>query len=221
MRRTGWFRAVHVKPESAQTSRALLVARKAMLGQLLDMENMIRGLSRPFGFKVGEISVGRFDARVRDLLAGKKELEAIGAPLLDARSATRQQLAKLHRVALTFRATVDDPRFKESTNVGARFGLTPRRYQSGQTGRIGGISKCGDELTRAMLYEAAIAILTRIPKNFKLRLWGLRLARKKGLKRAATAVARALAVLLHKIWTSGTTFRFGAGGKRGRVAAAA
>lgn len=95
-------------------------------------------------------------------------------------------------VALTFRATVDDPaRFRKSTNVGAHFGLTPRRYQSGQTDRIGSISKCGDELTRAMLYEAAIAILTRIPKNFKPRLCGLRLARKKGLKRAATAVARA------------------------------
>ncbi|MGY4509613.1 transposase [Bradyrhizobium sp. USDA 3650] len=222
MMRTGWFRAVHVKSESAQTSPPLLVARKAMLGKVLDMENMIRGLLRPFGFKVGEISVGRLDARVRDLLAGKKELEAIVAPLLDARSAMRQQLAKLHRVALTFRAAVDDPaRFKKSTNVGARFGLTPRRYQSGQTGRIDSISKCGDELTRAMLYEAAIALLTRIPKNFKLRLWGLRLARKKVLKRAATAVARALAVLLHKIWTNGTTFRFGAGGKRGRVATAA
>ncbi|MGR4932440.1 transposase [Bradyrhizobium sp. CAR08] len=221
MMRTGLFRAVHVKSESAQTLLALLVARKAMLGKVLDMENMIRGLLRPFGFKVGEISVGRFDARVRDLLAGKKELEAIVAPLLDARSAMRQQLAKLHRVALTFRAAVDDPpRFKKSTNLGAGFGLTPRPYQTDQTDRIGNISKCGDELTRAMLYEAAIAILTRIPKTFKLRLWGVRLARKKGLMRAATAVARAFAVLLHKIWTSGATFQFGAGGKRGRVAAA-
>ncbi|MET4483575.1 transposase [Bradyrhizobium sp. F1.13.3] len=222
MMRTGWFRAVHVKSESAQTLRALLVARKAMLGKVLDIENLIRGLLRPFRLKAGEISVGRFDARVRDLLAWKKELEAIVAPLLNARSAMRQQLAKLHRVALTFRATVDDPaRFKKPTNVGARFGLTPRRYQSGQSGRIGSISKCGDELTRAMLYEAAIALFTRIPKNLKLRLWGLRLARKKVLKRAATAVARARAVLLHKIWTSGTTFRLAAGGKRGRVAAAA
>lgn len=245
MMRTGWFRAVHVKSEGAQTLRALLVGRKALLGKVLDMENMIRGLLRPFGLKVGEISVGRFDARVREIVAGMKELEAIAAPLLDARNAMRLQLAKLHRlalaaarsdnavrrmmtvpgvgalVALTFRATVDDPaRFRKSTNVGAHFGLTPRRYQSGQTDRVGSISKCGDELTRAMLYEAAIAILTRIPKNFKLRLWGLRLARKKGLKRAATAVARALAVLLHKIWIDGTTFRFGAGGKRGRVAAA-
>ncbi|MGY4372691.1 transposase [Bradyrhizobium sp. i1.3.6] len=82
MMRTGWFRAVHVKSESAQTLRALLVARNAMLGKMLDMENMIRGLLRPFGLKVGEISVGRFDARVRDLLAGKKELKAIVAPLL-------------------------------------------------------------------------------------------------------------------------------------------
>lgn len=222
MMRTGWFAAVVVKSESAQTLRALLVGRKAMLGKVLDMENMIRGLLRPFGFKLGEISVGRFDARVRDLLAGKKELEVIVAPLLDARSAMRQQLAKLHRVALTFRAAVDDAaRFKKSTNVGARFGLTPRRCQSGQTDRIGSISKCGDELTRVMLYEAAIAILTRIPKNFELRLWDVQLARKNGPMRAATAVARAFAVLLHKIWTSGTTFRFGAGGKRGRVAAAA
>lgn len=245
MMRIGWFRAVHVKSEGAQTLRALLVGRKAMLGKVLDMENMIRGLLCPFGLKVGEISVGRFDARVREIMAGKKDFEAIVTPLLDARGAMWLQLAKLQRlalaaarsdnavrrmmtvpgvgalVALTFRATVDDPaRFKKSTNVGAHFGLTPRRYQSGQTDPIGSISKRGDELTRAMLYEAAIAILTRIPKNFELRLWGLRLARKNGLKRAATAVARALAVLLHKIWISGTTFRFGASGKRGRVAAA-
>ncbi|WP_312620005.1 transposase, partial [Agrobacterium pusense] len=124
-------------------------------------------------------------------------------------------------VALTFRATVDDPsRFRKSTTVGAHFGLTPRRYQSGETNRSGRISKCGDEMTRAMLYEAAIAILTRIPKNFKLRLWGLRLVKKKGLKKAATAVARALAVLLHKIWVDGSTFRYGVGLKGGRTARA-
>ncbi|WP_164939151.1 IS110 family transposase [Bradyrhizobium zhanjiangense] len=85
MMRTGWFRAVHVKSEAAETLRALLVGSKAMLGKVLDMENMIRGLLRPFGLKVGEISVGRFDARVREIMAGKKELEAIVTPLLDAR----------------------------------------------------------------------------------------------------------------------------------------
>ncbi|MFG1193468.1 transposase, partial [Xanthobacter flavus] len=92
--------------------------------------------------------------------------------------------------------------------------------QSGETDWSGRISKCGDEATRAMLYEAAIAILTRIPKSFKLRLWGLRLMKKKGLKKAATAVARALSVLLHKIWVDGSTFRYGAGLKSGRLARA-
>lgn len=195
MMRTGWFRAVHVKSEAAQTLRALLVGRKAMLGKVLDMENMIRGLLRPFGLKVGEISVGRFDTRVRDLLAGEGiggdrhaaarraqcDAAAAGktAPAGADGGAQRQRggtdddSARRRRlVALTFCATVDDPtRFGKSTNVGAHFGLTPRRYQSGQTDRIGSIAKCGDELRRAMLYEAAIAILTRIPKHLSCG-WG-------------------------------------------------
>ena len=243
--RTGWFRPVHVKSQAAQALRVLLAGRKALLGKVIDMENMIRGLIRPFGLKVGQVSTGRFDARVRELVAGMAELEQIVEPLLAARAAMRLQFARMHRmalaaarndmavrrlmtvpgvgaiVALTFRATVDDPgRFRKSMTVGAHFGLTPRRYQSGETDWSGRISKCGDEMTRAMLYEAAIAILTRIPKNFKLRLWGLRLVKKKGLKKAATAVARALAVLLHKIWVDGSTFRYGVGLKGGRIARA-
>ncbi|MBI2716779.1 MAG: IS110 family transposase [Rhizobiales bacterium] len=244
--RTGWFRPVHVKSLQAQTLRVLLGGRKALLGKVLDMENMIRGLIRPFGLKVGQVSIGRFEARVKELVVGLAALEAIVVPLLEARAAMRLQFARLHRmalaaarddnavrrmmtvpgvgaiVALTFRATVDDPaRFRKSTAVGAHFGLTPRRYQSGETDRSGRISKCGDDMTRSMLYEAAIAILTRIPRSFKLRLWGLRLAKKKGLKRAATAVARALAVLLHRIWVDGSTFRQGTGMKGGRIARAA
>lgn len=244
--RTGWFRAVHVKSREAQTLRVLRAGRKAMLGKVLDMENMIRGLIRPFGLKVGAVSTGRFEVRVRELVAGLAELDLIVEPLLAARAAMRLQFTRLHRmalaaarqdeavrrmmtvpgvgavVALTFRATVDDPaRFKKSTTVGAHFGLTPRRYQSGETDWSGRISKCGDDMTRSMLYEAAIAILTRIPKSFKLRLWGHRLMKKKGLKKAATAVARALAVLLHRIWADGTTFRSGAGMKGGRIAKAA
>jgi transposase len=242
--RTGWFRAVHVKSGEAQTLRVLLTGRKAMLGKVLDMENMIRGLIRPFGLKVGQVSTGKFEARVRELVAGLAAMEQIVEPLLAARAAMRLQFSKLHRmalaaarrdeaarrmmsvpgvgaiVALTFRATVDDPaRFRKSVTVGAHFGLTPRRYQSGETDWSGRISKCGDDMTRSMLYEAAIAILTRISKSFKLRLWGLKLMKKKGLKKAATAVARALAVLLHKIWVDGSTFRYGAP-KRGRVARA-
>ncbi len=240
--RTGWFRPVHVKSREAQTLRMLLAGRKALLGKVLDMENMIRGLIRPFGLKVGQVSIGKFEARVRELVAGLAHLEAIVAPLLEARAAMRVQFTRLHRmalaaargdtavrrmmtvpgvgaiVALTFRATVDDPaRFRKSATVGAHFGLTPRRYQSGETDRSGRIFKCGDEMTRTMLYEAAIAILTRIPRRFKLRLWGLRLLKQKGVKRAATAVARKLGVLLHRIWVDGATFRQGAGMKAGRI----
>jgi transposase len=244
--RTGWFRPVHVKSRESQQLRVLLAGRKVMLGKVLDMENVIRGLIRPFGLKVGKVSIGRFEARVRDLLANMPELERAVAPLLEARLAMRLQFARLHKlvliaaredkvvrrlmsvpgvgavVALTYRATIDDPgRFRRSDAVGAHLGLTPRRYQSGETEYSGRISKCGDDMTRSMLYEAAIAILTRIPKRFKLKIWGERLMKKRGLKRAATAVARKLAVLLHKVWVSGAAFRYGAGVRGGRVLAMA
>jgi transposase len=101
---------------------------------VLDMENMIRGLLRPFGLKVGEISVGRFDARVREIVAGRKELEAIVTPLLDVRTAMRLQLVKLQRLELaTTRSDNAVRRMMTVPGVGAHFGLTPRRYQSGQT----------------------------------------------------------------------------------------
>lgn len=244
--RAGWFRSVHVKPREAQTLRVLLAGRKALLGKVLDMENMIRGPIRPFGLKVGVVLVGKFEARVRELITSSSELEQIIAPLLVARAVLWLQFARLHRialaaarqdaavrwmmtvpgggaiVALTFRATVDDPtRFKKSATVGAHSGLTPRRYQSGETDWSDRISKSGDAMTRSMLYEAAIAILTRLLRRSKLQLWGLPLAKKKRLERAATAVARALAVLLHRISADGTTFHSGAGLKRGRIAKAA
>lgn len=232
MMRTGWFREVHVKSVGAQTLRTLLVGRKAILGKAIDMENMIRGLIRPFGLKVGNVSTGRFETRVLELVEDLPKLADIIRPLLEARGTIRRQFSELHKlalraaredeavcrmmtvpgvgaiVALTFRATVDDPsRFRRSRTVGAHFGLTPKRYQSGETDRVGRISKCGDELTRTMLYEAAMAVLTRIPRQSRLRSWGLRLVKRRGLKRAATAVARAIGVLLHRIWVDGSRFR--------------
>lgn len=231
MMRTGWFREVHVKSVAAQTLRTLLVSRKALLGRVLDMDNMIRGLLRPFGLKVGKVSTGRFQARVLELVESVRDLSDIVIPLLETRGMMRRQYAELHKLALraarrddavcrmmtvpgvgaivglTFRATVDDPtRFRRSRTVGAHFGLTPRRYQSGETDRVGRISKCGDELTRTMLYEAAIAVLTRIARPSRLRSWGLKLVKRRGLKRAATAVARSIGVLLHRIWVDGSVF---------------
>jgi transposase len=112
--------------------------------------------------------------------------------------------------ALAFRATIDQPgRFRKSRDVGAHLGLTPRRYQSGETDVQGGISRCGDELARTALYEAAHSLLIRSTKWWALRARGMIVAKRRGRARARVAVARKLAVILHRIWADGSEFRWG------------
>ena len=112
-------------------------------------------------------------------------------------------------VALTYRVTVDVPaRFRNSKAVGAVFGLTPSKYQSGENDRTGGISRCGDEMMRAMLYEAAQILLVRSAKWSWLKAWAMKIARHRGLKKAIVALARRLAVIMHRIWVDGTEFRW-------------
>src|SRR5207245_11146340 len=112
--------------------------------------------------------------------------------------------------ALAFRATIDRPdRFRRSRDVGAHLGLTPRRYQSGETDVQGGISRCGDELARTALYEAAHSLLVRSRKWSTLRAWGMRVARRRGMARARIAVARKLSTILHRMWIDGSDFRWG------------
>jgi transposase len=112
--------------------------------------------------------------------------------------------------ALAFRATVDRPdRFRRSRDVGAHLGLTPRRYQSGETDVQGRISRCGDELARTALYEAAHSLPTRSTKCCSLRAWGMQVAKRRGMARARVAVARKLAVILHRMWVVKSEFRWG------------
>ena len=112
--------------------------------------------------------------------------------------------------ALAFRATIKQPdRFRKSPDVGAQLGLTPRRYQSGETDVQGRISRCGDELARTALYEAAHSLLIRSTKWSALRVWGMNVATRRGLARARIAVARKLAVILHRMWADGSEFRSG------------
>jgi transposase len=112
--------------------------------------------------------------------------------------------------ALTFRATIDRPdRFRRSRQVGAHLGLTPARYQPGETDIQGKISRCGDELARTALYEAAHTLLVRSRKWSSLRAWGVKIAKQRGMARARVAVARKLAVVLHRMWSDETEFRFG------------
>jgi transposase len=232
--RMGWFRPVHRKSPDAQEVRALLAGRKLLQAKLRDVELSIRGILRGFGLKVGEVSKGRFEGRVRELVAGHEMLEAVIGAMLKAREGLQAEFMRLHRrmlavvradavcrrlmtvpgvgalVSLTFKAAVDDPgRFTSSRAVGAHFGLTPKKYQSGETDVSGGISKVGDASVRAALYEAANAILTRAVRVSGLKRWALEVAQRRGMKRAKVALARKLAAVLHRLWVDGTEFRWG------------
>ncbi len=222
MMRVGLFKPVHVKTLVAQEQRMLLTSRKLLQRKLLDVESDLRGTLRNFGLKVGIVGGSRYEARVRELVAGFPRLAAIVEPLLSVRRVMRQQFAVLHKmlldtvrpgvgavVALTYRATVDQPqRFLHSRAVGAHVGLTPKRYQSGEIDYDGGVSKCGDALLRTMLYEAAHSLLTHSRKWSWLKAWGVRVAQRRGMRRAVVAVARRLAVVLHRMWVDGSEFRW-------------
>jgi len=232
--RTGWYREVAVKGMDAQQLRMLLVARAQLIGQRQAIANTIRGLLKSFGISVLRGPTAPFETRVRTAAEGNNALLAIVEPLLAAWTALREQIGVLDTrmnarartdavarrlmtvpgvgvvVALAYAAVIDDPgRFSRSRSVGAYLGLTPKRYQSGETDRAGGISKCGDRLLRAYLYEAATVLLGRDRRESAIKAWGLALAERIGMRRAKVAVARKLAVIMHGIWRSGDEFRWG------------
>jgi transposase len=229
--RLGRFRPVHCKSVPAQETRALLTARKLLQAKHLDVEMSLRGVLRGFGLKVGPTTSRSFPARIRELVEGHPTLSAVAEALLAAREALGEQLRGLEKrlrdrarederarllmttpgvgviVALTFVAAVDDPaRFRSSKAVGAHFGLTPRKYQSGETDVTGRISKIGDAGVRAALYEAANVILTKPVKGSALKSWAARLALRAGMRKAKVALARKLAVVLHRMLADGTPF---------------
>ena len=231
--RTGWCREVRVKSMASHHDRSLLAAREQLGKTKRDLENQMRGLMKTFGLLVGKVSGGRFEGRVRELLAEVPALCDVIEPLLAARAAVRRECDRLtKRVmdlardsatcrllmrhpgigainALAFVSTIDDPRrFAKSANVGAYLGLTPRRYQSGEVDRTGRISKCGDAMVRSLLFEAANVLLTRVTKWCPLKAWGMRLMKRIGAKKAKVAVARKMAVTLHRMWMDNADFRW-------------
>jgi transposase len=231
--RMGWFRPVHAKSSRSQDVRALLVARKQLQIKLKDVELSLRGILRGFGLKVGVVTKKGFEGRIRELVAGHAMLDQIAAAMLSARTSLLTEFNKLHKVvldivrhdevcrrfmttpsvgaivAITYKSALDDPhRIKHSRDAGPLFGLTPRKYQSGETDVNGGITRVGDEMVRTVLYEAANVLLSRVTRFSALKRWGLEVAKRRGLKRAKVAVARKLAVILHRMWVDGTTFRW-------------
>jgi transposase len=233
MMRAGLYRPVHVKTLRSQKLRMLLTNRKLLQSKAVAIDNDLRGTLRNFGLKVGMVGTVKFEARIKELVENLPDLAVLVEPLLVVRRVLREQIGILHRrllaivrdddvcrrlmtipgvgpvVALTYRATVDVPaRFRNSKAVGAVLGLTPAKYQSGEINRTGAISKCGDEMMRVMLYEAAQVMLTRTKKWSWLKAWAIKIAKHRGMKKAIVALARRLAVIMHRIWVDGTEFRW-------------
>jgi transposase len=241
--RTGWYRQVHVKSRQCRLWRSLLVARRTVLNEMRSIENVVRAVLREGGIKLGTPSRATFTSRVRELAGDDPQVMPLVEPLLAILATMLDQLGRLTKqvldvvrgeqvcrrlmsvpgvgpiTALAFRATIDRPdRFRRSRDVGAHLGLTPARYQSGETDIQGKISRCGDELARTALYEAAHTLLVRSRKWSSLRAWGMQIAKRRGLARARVAVARKLATILHRMWSErchGVPLRQTARGKIG------
>jgi len=238
--RCGWYRPVHVKSMASHQIRFLLSSRKAALAKCIDLENEIRGLFKVFGIKLpAKLGHGSFDDAVRDIIEADATLSRSLLPLLEARLVLYRTFRELDNrtrhlaeddpicqhlmtapgvgyvTALTYKAGVDDPtRFRRSRTVAAHFGLTPRRFQSGEIDIDGHISRCGDREVRSVLYTAANAMLTRSARWSPLKAWGMKLAKHRGHRRAVIAVARKLAVILHRMWLEETSFHWGTEGVR-------
>ncbi len=233
--RTGWYREVHVKSAASDRLRLLLSARARLVHIRMDIEAQARGILKTFGLRLGPVRAGwsrrDFRDQLSEVVSGDPILETVFASLIAVHETVcheatdldteLRQIAKespLARrltsvpgvgpiVALSFIATIDDAgRFRRAVDVGAYLGLTPRRYQSGETDWSGRISKRGDGAMRKLLYEAANVLIQRVPRFSPLKAWATRLAARRGLKKATVAAARKLAVIMTRIWRDGTVF---------------
>jgi transposase len=227
----GFFREVRVKGYDSMLVRTLVAARLRLVHVTTELSNQIRGLMKTFGLVIPAGKGGAFESNARALLEGCDELAQIILPILETWRAARRQATELGRqlvaaarqsqacqllmsipgvgvvTATSFATAIEDPaNFKTSRAVGAWLGLTTRRYQSGEVDYDGHISRRGDAHLRGLLYEAATVILTRTSADSGLRRWGVKLREKVGFKRAAVAVARKLAVIMHAMLKSGESF---------------
>ena len=231
--RMGWFQPVHCKSVASQEKRALLTSRSALVEGLTRLELSARGILRNFGLKLGRVSKGRWEERVRELTSDNAMLADAVAPILRLRRQMRNELAMMTKkvrslaqsdatcrqlmtmpgvgpvTAMTFVTAVDDPaRFRRARDIGAWAGLTPKRSQSGERDVSGGITRTGDVALRTALFQAATVMLHASRKMNWLKSWALRVAGRRGQKRATTALARRMGVVLLRMWLDGTEFRF-------------
>lgn len=233
MMRVGAFHQVHVKSDWSREVRSMLTARAALVIKAGDLANLIGGTLLTFGFKLGRWQRRTFELRARALAQQNSAALAVIEPLLRARAALIEEkntiesrllaIAKDDPVcrrfmtapyigpitALMYKTAIDEPgRFIKSRGVGAHLGLTPRLYQSGEVVALGRVTRAGDAATRTALYIAAMGQLKKNVRPNWLRTWALKVAERRGRKKAAVALARRMAVILHRMWMSETDFRW-------------
>ena len=223
--RTGFFKPVHVKSLAAHAIRSLIIARKKLVGQRVTLENQIRGLAVAFGIRLPRSLSPAFIEQALQASNGIDGLSAAMQGLIAARTAVMAAVAaidadikKLTKASDACRRLMTIPgvgqltalapeRFKRSRDIGAYFGLVPRRYQSGEVDYTGSISKCGDRRVRTLLYEAANVMLTRCKGPLKLKDWAFAIARRSTMRKARIALARRLAIIMHAMLKHGTEFK--------------
>jgi transposase len=229
--RLGVYKAVHIKTRESQAAKLLLTTRRMLKRKQRDFDNLIRSALLQHGLKLAAGRANTFGRRAAAMAAPHPLLNSVVEAMLDVRDllvskaeSLEAQIGELVQhdpvcqrfltvpgvgplTALAFRSAVDVPeRFEKSRNVGVHLGLTPRAYRSGTINRQGRISKCGDEAARTALFNAAQSVLRTTGKPSELKTWGRELLEKKDYHVAAVAVARRLAVILHRMWLDGTEF---------------
>lgn len=234
--RTGMYSRVYEKPIESVNRSAILSIRRNHVNQRTDIKNHVRGIVKAFGIRFGSVGPTRFSEEVKQRI--ENQLDAFLCSSIEGQleifDALTQKICELDRkllslanedketrilmtahgvgpiIALTYKAEIFDPtRFKKSRTVGAYLGMTPTQYSSGEVQKQGRISKYGSSELRALLTEAGVVILTRSQKWSKLKAWGLKIMRKKGLQKAALAVGRKLAVIMHQMLIKQQEFMWG------------
>lgn len=227
--RGGWYTHAFVKSDDAMHIRLLLTHRRTLKRKAVSIEHSLRVSLKAFGAQLqkkgGQLSVRQASRRPDPFISEMSEIMARAYAGLTAEVRALDKMVAAHAktdpicrrlmtmpgvgplTALSYRAGVDDPaRFSSSRNVAAHFGLTPRRFQSGECDILGPISKMGDESVRTALYEAAFVLLYTSKSECRLRAWGLALKQGKGSRCALVAVARKMAVIMHRMWVTGRDF---------------
>jgi len=231
--RMGVYRTVHMKSPESKALRTLLSIRRLVQIKALDFENGIGGILRTHGYKMRRVNADLYEKQVRALLKKEPVLLAVVEAMLAVRSTLRAEFDRLDAevraaaktdpvcrrlmtapgvgpiIAVTYRSVIDEPgRFVKSRTVGAHLGLTPKTYQSGGKDTRRAISRFGDRGCRSAMFSAATSILNPRTRTHPLREWAVAIMERAGRMKATVALARRLAIILHRMWVDGADYRF-------------